>query len=73
MESLPDGMQALNEGKKNKREKFYFYFYFFLLFICAYNVWVISHPFSLLPPFPLSLSLSLHPLATRKKLFCPYL
>jgi hypothetical protein len=43
------------------------FIFLFLLFICAYNVWVIS------PPFPLPLSLPLYPLATRRKLFYPYL
>jgi hypothetical protein len=30
----------------------FIYFLIFILFICAYNVWVISPPFSLPPPFP---------------------
>jgi hypothetical protein len=37
---------------------FIFYLFIYLLFICAYNVWVISPP-----------SLSPHPLDTQKKLF----
>jgi hypothetical protein len=44
---------------------------FFFLFICACNVWVISSPlYSPLPPLP---PLPPQPLATRQKLFCPYL
>jgi hypothetical protein len=30
---------------------FYYYFFLFLLFICAYNVWVIATPFPLPTPF----------------------
>jgi hypothetical protein len=47
---------------------------FFLLFICTYNVWVISPLFS--PPPPLTNpppSTYPHPLNIRQKLFCPYL
>jgi hypothetical protein len=43
---------------------------FFIIFICAYNVWVISPPF---PPPPPLFSPYPQPLATRQKLFCPYL
>jgi hypothetical protein len=39
---------------------------FFHLFICAYNVWVISPLKPSLLPCP-------HSLASRQKLFCPYL
>jgi hypothetical protein len=44
------------------------------LFICAYNVWVIS-PSCPPPPLPYLLPLSLppDPLNTQQKLFCPYL
>jgi hypothetical protein len=54
--------------KQNKRT-----FFIVLLFICAYNAWVISPPcphplpYHPLPPSPP------HPLDTRQKLFCPYL
>jgi hypothetical protein len=36
---------------KNKPWVTFFLIYFFLLFICAYNVWVISSPFLPPPPF----------------------
>jgi hypothetical protein len=69
-------------GEKQKKKVFIFCWNFnfssfskiFLLFICAYNVWVIPphfpHPF---PDLPLPLPLPPYPLATRQKLFCPYL
>jgi hypothetical protein len=49
--------------------------FFFLLFICAYNVWVISPPSPLPPPSlpPLLPPSNPYSLATRQKLFCPYL
>jgi hypothetical protein len=43
-------------------------------FICTYIVWVISSPTPPLPAFPPNpLSPSHPPLASRQKLFCPYL
>jgi hypothetical protein len=42
-------------------------FSFIYLFIHSYIIWVIS------PLFPLAPSLSLQPLASRQKLFCPFL
>jgi hypothetical protein len=58
-----------------------FFFLIFILFICAYNVWVISPPFSppSLPHLPRSLPHPLLPgrnitylevLKKKKKLFC---
>jgi hypothetical protein len=49
------------------------FFSFFIIFICAYNVWVIS-PHSPTPSLTLlTLPSPPYPLATRQKLFCPYL
>jgi hypothetical protein len=50
------------------------FFLIFILFICAYNVWVISLPFPHPHPYPRSApSLFPPPLLTQQKLFCPYL
>jgi Mn2+/Fe2+ NRAMP family transporter len=50
-----------------KFECFIYLFLIFILFIYAYNVWVIS------PPFPRSLAYLPLPLTTQQKLFCSYL
>jgi hypothetical protein len=50
------------------------FLFFFLLFICAYNVWVISPPSPHhLPYLPGPLPLLPYPLAIRQKLFFSYL
>jgi hypothetical protein len=51
----------------------YFIIFLFLLFIWAYNVWVISPPFPNPLPFLCPLPLPPYSLTTRQKLFCPYL
>jgi hypothetical protein len=70
---MPTGMGLVKDKlmrlQMDKQDSF-----FFLLFICAYNVWVISSPFLL--PLPFLPNPSLSPptlLAARQKLFCPYL
>jgi hypothetical protein len=66
--------QAQQRGKQEVSDSYQKFFLIFLLFICAYNVWVIS-PLFLPPPNlpPHSLPYPTLPLATRQKLFCPYL
>jgi hypothetical protein len=50
------------------------FFLIFILFIYAYNGWVISTPFPYpLPYTPCSLPLPHYPLTSWQKLFCPYL
>jgi hypothetical protein len=53
--------------KEVKAGKYFLFILFFIIFIRAYNVWVISPSLHLLPPLPPQ------PLATRQKRFCPYL
>jgi hypothetical protein len=57
------------------KDKHFFFFLIFILFIRAYNVWVISPPFPHPHPLPYpdvpSLSPHPHPFASWQKLFCP--
>jgi hypothetical protein len=45
----------------------------YYFFICAYNVWVISSPLPYPLPYPPPPPSPPYLLATRQKLFCPYL
>jgi hypothetical protein len=66
---------TLQLASSREREAIFF-FLIVLLFICAYEAWVISppcpHPLPYHPLHPLPPSPPL-PLNTRQKLFCPYL
>jgi hypothetical protein len=65
-------MESKLPFKKKEKKTFFKKNFIVLLFICAYNAWVISAPCThpsltthSTPPPP-------HPLDTQQKLFCPY-